>query len=376
MLLSRRDLLCLATAGAAALATRTHATPFVDHSGLAPGRFVWQPTVAEKGPVVVVVSLAAGVVHVYRGGELIALSTCTPALPGRMPPTGVFTILDRSRPLGAGATHAGDRLAWGAAPVLASLPTGYPTADGIVRLPRELAELLNGELPLGSVLIAAQHRSVAREVLHSGVLVPDAGEGARIAASIETHPVHTPHDGDLVYPVVALVVSAADRKAYLLRNGVIAEEAAVTIAEHPARGLGEHVLTLVGVGPDRTSLRWLAFAIASAATAPHIASMEPETTLGRIAFADADAAIAFAQALHKGAALVLTDATMPAGANRRAGTIVAVTGDPPSARTRPGTAQAPRPSVRERAATQRSRRRPDPDETFPFTIYWPYENGS
>lgn len=356
------------------MASRTHAAPFVDRSGLAPGRFVWQPTVAEKGPVVVVVSLEASVVHVYRGGELIGLSTCTPALPGRMPPTGVFTILDRSRPLGAGATLAGDRLAWGAAPVLASRPAGYPATAGIVRLPREFAELLNGELPLGSVLISARHRSVAREVIHSGVLVPEAGDGARIAASVETHPVHTAHDGDLLYPVVGLVVSAADRNAYLLRNGVIESEAAVTVAEHPAHRLGEHVLALVGLRPDRTSLRWLAFAIGGTPTAPHIAKTDPDTALGRIAFEDAEAAIAFAQALHKGAVMVLTDATMRA--DRRPGTIVAVTADPPATQMGTGTAQAPRPAARERAASQRPRQRRDPDEVFPFTMYWPYENGS
>lgn len=376
MLLSRRAVLCLATASAAALATRTHSAPFVDRSGLAPGRFVWQPTVAEKGPVAVVVALAANVVHVYRGGELIGLSTCTPALPGRAPPTGVFTILDRSRPLGAGATLVGDRLSWGAAPVLASRPAGYPAKAGIVRLPREFAELLNGELPLGSVLIAAQHRSVASELIHPGVFAQQAGDGARIAASVETHPVHSQHDGELVYPVLALVISAADGRAYLLRNGVLEREASVAIADYPAQPLGEHAMVLVGPSPDRTSLRWLAVAIGGAATAAHIARPQQLSALDRIAFADGAAAIAFAQALHKGSALVLTETALKAETSRRAGTIVAMSGDPPPARIGSGSVRPSAPAARERAGTARGQKRPDPDETFPFTFYWPYESGS
>lgn len=376
MLLSRRAVLCLASASAAALATRTHSAPFVDRSGLAPGRFVWQPTVAEKGPVAVVVSLAANVVHVYRGGELIGLSTCTPGLPGRAAPTGVFTILDRSRPLGAGAALAGDRLSWGAAPVLASRPMGYPAQAGIVRLPREFAELLNVELPLGSVLIAAQHRSVASELIHPGISAQHAGDGARIAASVETHPVHSQHDGELVYPVLALVVSAADGKAYLLRNGVLDGEATVAIADYPAQPLGEHAMVLVGPSPDRAGLRWLAVAIGGAATAAHIARPQQQTALDRIAFTDGAAAIAFAQALHKGSALVLTETSLKSQASRRAGTIVAMSGDPPAARIGVGPARPQTPTARARAGVARGHRRPDPDETFPFTFYWPYGSGS
>ena len=42
-----------------------------------PGEFIWRPELSPRGPVVVVVSLPLQLVHVYRNGLAIAVSTCS-----------------------------------------------------------------------------------------------------------------------------------------------------------------------------------------------------------------------------------------------------------------------------------------------------------
>ncbi len=44
---------------------------------LEPGDFVWHPEQSPKGPVAVIVSLPDQLVHVYRNGVRIAVSTCS-----------------------------------------------------------------------------------------------------------------------------------------------------------------------------------------------------------------------------------------------------------------------------------------------------------
>ena len=61
---------------------------------LKPGEFTWHPERSPKGPVAVVVSIPEQLVHVYRNGIRIAVSTCSTGKPGHETPTGVFTVLE------------------------------------------------------------------------------------------------------------------------------------------------------------------------------------------------------------------------------------------------------------------------------------------
>lgn len=374
MLLSRRAFLCLTAAGIAVPCAGTLlAAPFIDRSGLSPGRFVWHPTASERGPVVVVASLAANIVHIYRGGVRIGISTASTGVAGRTTPTGVFTILDRSPPLSAKGATNGERITWGAAAIQATDLSGYPAAPGIVRLPQELAALLHAEMPIGSTLIVARERSLVSEVLHPGAFWPGSAEGRRkrVADSVGTHPIHSIHDSELTYPITSIVVSAADRKAYLLRNALIAAETKLSIRD-PGRPLGGHVYSLIGPTSDTSSLRWLAVAVGDKTNEPHIAGASPGEALARIAFNDPERAMEFAQALHPGATLVVTDAPVEPKPERRAATLIALATDAPLRVTSDPTAPRARPP-RERSATPSSRRKLDADEKFPFTIYWPYD---
>src|SRR5262245_38235282 len=64
-----------------------------DAEDLQPGQFTWQPDRSPDGAVAIIVSLPDQLVHVYRNGVQIAVSTCSTGKPGHETPTGVFTIL-------------------------------------------------------------------------------------------------------------------------------------------------------------------------------------------------------------------------------------------------------------------------------------------
>src|SRR3546814_9148121 len=64
---------------------------------LQPGEFTWSPGEA-KGELVVVADLKTQMVHVYRGGEEIGVSTISTGRKGFETPTGVFRILEKHGP--------------------------------------------------------------------------------------------------------------------------------------------------------------------------------------------------------------------------------------------------------------------------------------
>src|SRR3546814_18191183 len=61
---------------------------------LQPGEFTWSPGEA-KGELVVVADLKTQMVHVYRGGEEIGVSTISTGRKGFETPTGFFRILEK-----------------------------------------------------------------------------------------------------------------------------------------------------------------------------------------------------------------------------------------------------------------------------------------
>ena len=62
-----------------------------------PGDFSWHPEHSPSGPVAVIVSIPDQLVHVYRGGIRIAVSTCSTGKKGHSTPAGVFTILQKDK---------------------------------------------------------------------------------------------------------------------------------------------------------------------------------------------------------------------------------------------------------------------------------------
>jgi lipoprotein-anchoring transpeptidase ErfK/SrfK len=124
---------------------------------LAPGKFVWRPERATRGPVEIVASLAAQRVFVFRSGRLIAVSTVSTGRPGNETPTGTFPILQKKREhfsnLYDGAPMPNmQRLTWDGVALHAGAIPGRPASHGCVRLPAEFSRLLYGVTSIGSVV--------------------------------------------------------------------------------------------------------------------------------------------------------------------------------------------------------------------------------
>ena len=81
--LNRRELLAGGiTVGVVLIAAETVGQEVLKEIGdLKPGEFTWHPERQPTGPVAVVVSLPEQLVHVYRNGIRIAVSTCSTGKP-------------------------------------------------------------------------------------------------------------------------------------------------------------------------------------------------------------------------------------------------------------------------------------------------------
>jgi hypothetical protein len=194
---------------------------------LKPGEFLWAPGVAPEGPVLLVVSLATQRAVIYRNGLPIGITTVSTGRPGYRTPTGVFTILQRhvehySNLYGNAPMPYMQRLTWGGVALHAGDLPGYPASHGCIRLPREFARLLYGVTRLGMTVVVTDEAAVPRvapaEALLQGRAIPVDQE-----AKSTWRPATAP-SGPL-----SIVISAADSRVIVLRNGVVIGSAPVTI---------------------------------------------------------------------------------------------------------------------------------------------------
>ena len=146
---------------------------------LRPGQYVWQPGNAPSGEVEIVVSLPLQRAYVYRGGELIGVSTVSTGREGYETPAGTYTILGKE------ADHHSNRyddapmpymqrLTWDGIALHGGAIPGQPASHGCVRLPLAFARLLFGATELGAAVhVTEQAPSSPREAL---AMVRGAGE--------------------------------------------------------------------------------------------------------------------------------------------------------------------------------------------------------
>lgn len=316
--LNRRSFTGMALAGLALpLAPFAEARRFVVETKLKPGEFNWAPERAADGAVVVIVSIPEQLVHVYRGGVEIGVSTCSTGKPGHSTPTGVFTILEKERQhvssIYKGAQMPNmERLTWTGIALHAGKLPGYPASHGCVRLPLKFSELLFGVTHVGAAVIIADERTQPVDVVHpGGFLSADARvEAASVSEEVGKRVAHSPWEATIKYPVVSVLVSRADRRAYLTRDGVLDGTMRVDF-EGSGQPLGTHVYSLVGPAADGSGLKWLAFGIGKKKTEQHVVSWQGEATLKRIRFAERERALAIARTLHPGATLMITDMSAP-----------------------------------------------------------------
>ncbi|WP_307117204.1 L,D-transpeptidase [Sphingomonas kyeonggiensis] len=202
----------LATAGTAQMQPINTGTVMDSVARLKPGQYIWVPEIAPRGPMLVVVNIATQRVVAYRNGVPIAVSTVSTGKAGHRTPTGVFTILQkakwhRSSKYSNAPMPFMQRLTWyGIALHAGSLP-GYPASHGCIRLPHEFARLLFDETDLGMTVIVTNQAPALR-------VGPKPTSPAFPAGPAVWRP-ELSRSGP-----VSIVVSGADRRMVVLRNGV------------------------------------------------------------------------------------------------------------------------------------------------------------
>jgi hypothetical protein len=227
---------------------------------LKPGEFVWRAATVPSGPMVVVVSLGEQRAYVYRNGVEVGVSTVSTGKSGHRTPTGVFTVLQkdedhRSRKYDDAPMPYSERLTWDGVALHAGGLPGYPSSHGCIHLPSEFARQLFEISPLGMTVVVADDHAAPQEVEHPAVIAPvDPRTGQpdvepRLGAGEDERwePEKSP-DGP-----VAIVLSGADRRALVLRNGVEIGRARLTIRD-PELPLGTHAFVLLEGARDSASL--------------------------------------------------------------------------------------------------------------------------
>ncbi|HET9429410.1 MAG TPA: L,D-transpeptidase family protein [Allosphingosinicella sp.] len=218
---------------------------------LEPGEFLWVPEIAPEGPVLLVVSLTTQRAVIYRNGLPIGITTVSTGRPGHQTPTGMFTILQRrvehySSLYNNAPMPYMQRLTWGGVALHGGELPGYPASHGCIRLPHEFARLLYGVSHLGMTVVVTEDSAVPRVAPVEALL-----GGRRIASSLEAPPIWQP-EAAAAGPV-SIVVSAADGRVLVLRNGIVIGSAPVTIDGTIDRTTA--YMLRAGVGAERSWIR-------------------------------------------------------------------------------------------------------------------------
>lgn len=307
MSLTRREMLGISLAAMLwPLPQPAEARRFVNRTGLRAGRFVWEPSQPDHGPVTVVASLRERLVHVYKSGVLIGIATCQVGRRHRQTPTGIF--MTDGQP-----AHTDDddrRISWTGMAIHADHVRGYPDSLGCIRVPAAFAQLLNGVIHPGALVILANQRTEPVDVVQSGSLFPilpvhDAGVNPMVQ-TVAAGSGRRMLPGSPAAGHVAIVISRASRSAVLLRDGVREKVARVAFVQPNSR-VGTHVYSLNGEAPTGDSLVWLGFGIGRSGREKHLVSWHGDAVLDQISFEDRASALAITRALHVGATLVVTD---------------------------------------------------------------------
>ncbi len=164
-----------------------------------------------------VVSIPQQEAYVYRNGVLIGTSTVSTGKPGKETPTGVFEILQKKvaheSNIYKGAKMPNmQRLTWTGIALHAGQLPGYPASGGCgIRLPLEFSRLLYSVTSLGATVVITGDDQTPRtsEVLDQLTSRRELGRG-----DFWWEPERSSKGP------VSIIVSIADGRVYVQRNGV------------------------------------------------------------------------------------------------------------------------------------------------------------
>lgn len=226
------------------------------------GEFVWESQAQTKGPIAIVVSLPEQRAFVYRNGVRIGYTTVSTGKKGHRTPTGVFIILNKdrhhhSKTYNNAAMPYSQRLTWGGIALHAGGLPGYPSSHGCVHLPTVFAKDLFKITSKGMTVVIADKASAPRDVTHPAMLAPVDASGEPVeeehlsaGEKFEWHPEKSPEGP------VSILVSGADQKALIFRNGVEIGLAKVKV-KNPEQPLGTHAYLAIS-GNDTAAVKWKA----------------------------------------------------------------------------------------------------------------------
>lgn len=217
------------------------------------GQYVWAPQVAPDGPMLLIVNVSTQRALLFRNGVPIGATTVSTGKAGHNTPTGVFTVLQKqvehySSKYDNAPMPYMQRLTWGGVALHAGHLPGYPASHGCIRLPAGFAKLLYGATRLGMTVVITAEKATPRIAPAPEIVASEPGSPSQY----EWQPDKSPQ-GPL-----SIVISSADRKAVVLRNGIEIGSAEVTV-DGPVDGTWAYTLHAI----DASGQHWLRVSLAS-----------------------------------------------------------------------------------------------------------------
>jgi len=228
---------------------------------LKPGEYWWAPNISPEGPVMILISLPKQAMNVYRNGVIVARSSISSGMPGHSTPTGVFTILQKSKEHYSKTYDNApmpymQRLTWDGVAFHSGFLPGHAASHGCIRLPYEFSKKLFDLTSNGGTVVIGDDRDLATAFAAEPGLVlpsphPSATGGRPLAPGA-----YTWHPERSTKGPVTMVFSAADKTLYVYRNGIRIGRAAVRVSG--IGKFGNHVFTRIAPAGDTTSRnRWM-----------------------------------------------------------------------------------------------------------------------
>lgn len=216
------------------------------------GQYVWEPEVAPKGPMLLIVNTRTQRAVLFRNGVPIAATTISTGRSGRETPTGVFTILEKevvhhSSKYDNAPMPYMQRLTWQGVALHAGHLPGYPASHGCIRMPAGFAKLLYGVTSLGMTVVITNHPTQPRIAPTPQVIASNGDPaGADPPGDVDWNPDKSPSGP------VSIVISAADGRAVVLRNGIEIGSGPVMV-QGPVTGTWAYALRSV----DASGQHWM-----------------------------------------------------------------------------------------------------------------------
>jgi hypothetical protein len=281
---------------------------------LKPGGFLWAPRAAPEGPILIIVSLKKQRAYVYRNGIPIGISTVSTGKPGLETPTGVFTILQKKEEHTSNLYDNApmprmQRLTWSGIAMHAGHLPGYPASHGCIRLPQAFAEHLYSVTKLGMTVVITDQDNVPRIAPTPSFLTESNQDDTQAARPDAFWSPELSPQGPL-----SIVVSGADKRLVVLRNGVLIGSTSVTIT---APITAPRAFTLRAM--DEAGLHWLLIPLLGNRTQK---KEEEDAIDGKRIRLSEDFRRFLMSALVPGATLVLTPDTLKSGASGESLTVV------------------------------------------------------